>query len=112
MESSCKGDVLDKAVYVFKKLKMHKTALRNGVLIYLAVNDRKFAILGDAGLNSKVPEGFWDQIKETMAEYFSKGDFTTGLTHGILMAGEKLKAYFPIKANDKNELSNEISFGS
>lgn len=112
VESSCKGDVLDNAAHVFKKLKMHKTALRNGVLIYLAVNDRKFAILGDAGINSKVPDGFWDQVKDTMAAHFVKGDFTGGLTQGILMAGEKLKAYFPIMANDKNELSNEISFGS
>lgn len=112
MESSCKGDVLDNAAYVFKKLKMHKTALRNGVLFYLAVNDRKFAILGDAGINTRVPDGFWDQVKETMVAHFGKGDFATGLTQGILMAGEKLKAYFPIMANDKNELSNEISFGS
>ncbi len=112
LESSCKGDVLDNAAYIFKKLKMHKTALRNGVLIYLAVNDRKFAILGDAGINAKVPEDFWDQIKETMTVHFVNGDFTTGLTQGIQMVGDKLKAYFPIMSNDTNELSNEISFGS
>jgi uncharacterized membrane protein len=111
LDSSCKGNVLDYAAYVFKKLKMHKTALRNGVLIYLAVNDRKFAILGDAGINTRVPEGFWDQIKEVMSANFVKGDFTNGLTQGIQMVGEKLKVYFPIKANDTNELSNEISFG-
>ena len=112
LESSCKGDVLDSAVYIFKKLKMHKTALRNGVLIYLAVDDRKFAILGDAGINTRVPEDFWDQIKETMVSHFATGDFTTGLTKGILMVGDKLKAHYPIKSNDINELSNEISFGS
>ena len=112
LDSSCDGDVLDNAVYIFKKLKMHKTALRNGVLIYLAVDDRKYAILGDVGINTKVPDGFWDQIKETMAENFAKGDFATGLTQGIQKVGDKLKMYFPIMANDKNELSNEISFGS
>ena len=112
LENSCKGDVLDCAVYMFKKLKMHKTALRNGVLIYFAVKDRKFAIIGDAGINAKVPEGFWDQIKELMVSNFAKGDFTSGLTEGIHMVGEKLKVYFPIKADDTNELSNEISFGS
>jgi uncharacterized membrane protein len=111
LDGSCKGSVLDCAAYVFKKLKMHKTALRNGVLIYLAVNDRKFAILGDAGINTRVPEGFWDQIKDVMSANFVKGDFTNGLTQGIQMVGEKLKVYFPIKANDTNELSNEISFG-
>jgi uncharacterized membrane protein len=112
LENSCNGDVLDCAAHVFKKLKMHKTALRNGVLIYLAVNNRKFAILGDAGINAKVPEDFWNQVKETMTAEFAKGDFTTGLTQGIRMAGEKLRAYFPVMTNDKNELSNEISFGS
>lgn len=112
LEKSCNGNVLDCAAQVFKKLEMHKTALRNGVLFYLAVNDRKFAILGDAGINAKVPEGFWDQIKETMLEYFAKEDFSNGLIQGIKMAGNKLKMYFPIAAGDTNELSNEISFGS
>ena len=112
LEKSCKDDVLDCAVFIFKKLKMHKTALRNGVLIYLSVDDRKFAILGDVGINAKVPEGFWDQIKEIMIANFSKGDFTSGLTEGIHMVGEKLKVYFPIMVDDTNELSNEISFGS
>jgi uncharacterized membrane protein len=112
IESSCKIDVLDRATHVFKKLKMHKTALRNGVLIYVAVTDRKFAILGDAGINSKVPEGFWDQIKETVASHFTNNDYVGGLTKGIGMIGEKLKIYFPVMPDDVNELSNEISFGA
>jgi len=112
LESSCKGNVLDNAAYVFKKLKMHKTALRNGVLFYLAVNDRKFAILGDAGINAKVPENFWDQIREAMASDFAQGNFAEGLTQGIKMAGDKLKIYFPVMPDDINELSNEISFGA
>jgi uncharacterized membrane protein len=112
MERTCKGDVLDCATAIFKKLNMHKTALRNGVLIYIAVDDHKFAILGDAGINAKVPKGFWDSIKEAMASHFAKGDATSGLTTGIQMIGDKLKAYFPIAIDDTNELSNEISFGS
>lgn len=112
LESTCKGDVLDRATFLFKKLKMHKTALRNGVLIYLSVQDRKFAILGDVGINIKVPEGFWDQIKDLMISHFAKGEITTGLSEGILMIGEKLKTFFPITRDDTNELSNEISFGA
>lgn len=110
LESTCKEDVLDRATFIFKKLKMHKTALRNGVLIYLSVQDRKFAILGDVGINIKVPEGFWDQIKDMMISNFAKGEITTGLTEGIMMIGEKLKKFFPITRDDNNELSNEISF--
>jgi uncharacterized membrane protein len=110
IESSLKGDVLDRSAWLFKKLGMYKTADRNGVLFYLAVSDRKFAIIGDAGINSKVPAGFWDEIKELLAKNFREGKFTEGLTEGIIMAGNQLKAYFPRRSDDVNELSDEISF--
>jgi uncharacterized membrane protein len=109
-EGHCKIDVLDRAAYVFKKLDMHQTEKRNGVLFYLAVHDRKFAIIGDAGINGVVPTNFWDEIKETMLGFFKEGKFTDGLVNGILMAGEQLKANFPYNKGDVNELSNEISF--
>lgn len=111
LENGCKGNVLDRAADLFAKLNMHKTKLRNGVLFYLAIDDKKFAILGDAGINSKVPAGFWDEIKQIMQEQFKQGLFTDGLSKGILMAGEKLKEHFPYQKNDTNELSNDISFG-
>jgi uncharacterized membrane protein len=110
MEGYCKIDVLDRAAYIFEKLGMKETAQRNGVLFYLAVHDRKFAILGDAGINQVVPANFWDQIKETMLTFFKEGKFTEGLAKGILMAGEQLKTNFPYHSNDVNELSDEISF--
>jgi uncharacterized membrane protein len=111
IENKCKEDVLDRSAYLFEKLEMHKTELRNGVLFYLAVSDHKFAILGDAGINSKVPDNFWEGIKETMTELFKKEQFTEGLCTGIKMAGEKLKEHFPYQSDDINELSNDISFG-
>jgi len=111
IDDNCKEDVLDKAAKVFHKLKMNKTELRNGVLFYLAVNDKKFAILGDKGIHEKVADNFWDTTKETMFDYFKKQQFTEGLTKGIEMAGEKLKTYFPLQINDINELSDDISFG-
>jgi len=111
IEKRCKIDVLDRAANIFAKLKMHKTELRNGVLFYLSIEDRKFAILGDAGINEKVPENFWESVKETVLEQFKSGNQAEGLVKGILMAGEKLKAHFPYQKDDVNELSNEISFG-
>jgi len=110
VEGRCKLDVLDRAAYVFEKLEMHKTAQRNGVLFYLAVYDRKFAILGDGGINKLVHEDFWDEIKETMLGYFKERKFADGISKGILMAGEQLKANFPYQSDDVNELSDEISF--
>ena len=110
IESSLKEDVLDRAAWLFHKLGMDKTADRNGVLFYLAVDDRKFAIIGDAGINSKVPAGFWDEIKELLRKNFSEGKFTEGLSEGITMAGTQLQKYFPCCHDDVNELSDEISF--
>lgn len=106
----CKGDVMQMAKKVFEKLKMHETAERNGVLIYLALEDKKLAILGDKGIDEKVPEGFWDLAYTSMRKLFSEGNYTQGLQVGIGMAGEKLRTYFPYLKDDSNELSNEISY--
>jgi uncharacterized membrane protein len=110
IESKLKGDVLDRAAWLFKKLGMHKTAEHNGVLFYLAVTDRKFAILGDAGINAKVPTGFWDDISELLKNNFKEGKFTEGLSEGILLTGDHLKIHFPHQKDDVNELPDEISF--
>lgn len=111
LENHCKGDHLDRAAEVFALLKMHKTNLRNGVLFYLALKDHKFAILGDKGINQKVPEHFWEDIRDHMQGLFREGKLAQGLAEGILMAGEQLKAHFPYQQNDRNELSDDISFG-
>lgn len=111
IDSECSEDVLDRAAWIFKKLGMNKTALRNGVLFYLAVTDRKFAILGDAGINAKVPAGFWDDISNHLGKNFREGKFTEGLSEAIVMAGKHLKAHFPFASDDVNELKDEISFG-
>jgi uncharacterized membrane protein len=110
IETTLKGDLLDRAAWLFKKLDMHNTAERNGVLFYLAVEDRKFAIIGDAGINAKVPEGFWNEISEVLKKSFKEGKFTEGLSEGIIMAGNQLKTHFPHRPDDVNELPDEISF--
>ena len=111
IENHCKKDVLDRAATIFATLKMHKTKLRNGVLFYLAIKDQKFAILGDGGINAVTPDDFWDSIKEMMLLKFKEGEFTVGLSSGIKLAGEQLKAHFPYQSDDINELDDDISFG-
>lgn len=111
IDLNCKGEVLDQAAKTFAMLKMHKTKLRNGVLIYLSIQDHKFAILGDAGINTQVSEDFWETTKQAMLDKFKENNITEGLVTGIIMAGEQLKKYFPYKDDDINELDNEISFG-
>ncbi|TVQ10229.1 MAG: TPM domain-containing protein [Bacteroidetes bacterium] len=111
VENTCDGDVLDRAATVFDKLGMTKTEQRNGVLFYLAVKSHKFAILGDMGINAKVPEDFWESIKAKMVEHFREEHFTEGLVEGITLAGKELKAWFPYQTDDVNELPDDISFG-
>ncbi|MFW5724845.1 MAG: TPM domain-containing protein [Bacteroidota bacterium] len=111
LENTCQGDVLDRAATIFDKLRMADTDQRNGVLIYLAIKSKKFAILGDSGINARVPEGFWNQTRDVMAKHFRDNEFTEGLVKGIAMAAEQLKKYFPWQKEDTNELPNDISFG-
>ena len=111
IESKCKGQVLDRAAWLFKKLKMQETKERNGVLIYLSIDDHQFAIIGDSGINKVVPDGFWNETKELMISHFTKSEFAVGLTKGIEEAGLHLKQYFPCQIDDVNELSDEISYG-
>jgi len=111
IDNRCREDVMDRAAWWFEKLEMHRTELRNGVLFYLAVKDRKFAILGDAGINVKTSDDFWDKIKLEMESLFRESKFAEGLRRGIIMAGEQLKEHFPHQSDDVNELSDEISFG-
>jgi uncharacterized membrane protein len=111
IENNCNEDVMDRAAFWFAELKMHKTDLRNGVLFYLALKDKKFAILGDMGINAVVPENFWNEVKDAMLPYFAEGNYAEGLSKGIIMAGEKLKQFFAFQSDDVNELDDEISFG-
>ena len=111
IDNQCREDVMDRAAWWFGKLEMQKTEQRNGVIFYLAVKNKKFAILGDAGINEVVPENYWDTIKEKMLVQFKEGNFAEGLKEGILLAGAQLKEFFPHQENDVNELSDDISFG-
>ena len=110
IENHCHGDVEERSLTVFNRLKMNETKQRNGVLIYLAVRDRKFAILGDEGINSVVEDGFWNDVKDLILNHFKEGRFADGLEQGILRCGEKLKAYFPYQTDDINEIPDEISY--
>lgn len=111
VEEKCKGDVKDQAAYLFEKLEMHKTEQRNGVLFYLAIKNRKFAILGDTGINQVVPDHFWDEIKDEMLDHFRENRFSEGIMAAITKAGKQLKTHFPYQRDDVNELPDEISFG-
>lgn len=111
IEETSEKPPIERAKEVFSSLEMHKTEARNGVLFYIGVANKGFAILGDEGINNVVEADFWDCTKDIVLEHFKNKDFKKGLVEGILRAGEKLKHYFPYQSDDTNELSNEISKG-
>lgn len=102
---------ITRAVEVFHELKMNQTKLRNGVIIYVAVKSKQFAIYGDQGINDKVSDDFWDCTKDIMVTNFKKGNNVKALVEGIQNAGEQLQKHFPFEDDDTDELSNEISRG-
>lgn len=105
-------DILDVGTEVFFMLKMDETEQRNGVLIFIVPSEHKFAILGDKGINEKVPENFWDDIRDLMQKHFKNADYALGICEGIDRVGEKLHEFFPYQSDDKNELPDDISYGS
>ena len=106
----CRGDVMKRAARTFNRLHLYTTKLRKAVLIFVAYDDRKLAILGDAGINDVVPSGFWDGEVEVLTGYLKAGRPVDGLCEIIAHMGERLSQYFPGERDDENELSNEVSF--
>jgi uncharacterized membrane protein len=112
IEDHSEDGPLDRAAYLFKKLGMGKTGLNNGVLIYVALLDRKFSIIGDHGIHARVGAGFWDHIKDKMTEHFKASRIFEGLMTAVHDSGEALATYFPYTSGDRNELSNDVIFGN
>lgn len=111
VEGDCEGDAVKRAVVVFHRLHMQKTKYRNGVLFYLAINQKKLAVVGDKGIHEKVSEEFWHKVKDHIISRFKENKYAEGLCEGIEMTGEMLRKYFPGKG-ENNQLPDEISFGN
>lgn len=103
------GELRHVAERTFERLGMTKTKERNGVLLFIACEEQRFVILGDSGIDARVPAGFWDEIAGRLHDRFQQGDYTAGIVDAIHSAGEELKAYFPRAHDDANELANEIN---
>jgi uncharacterized membrane protein len=110
VEKNCQDGAFERATAYFSKLGMDKTSLHNGVLIYLAYEDHKFAIIGDSGIHRVVPPDFWETTQVAMQAHFAGGNIVNGLIAGVRLAGERLATHFPHRNGDINELPNDIIF--
>ncbi|MCC6372652.1 MAG: TPM domain-containing protein [Bacteroidia bacterium] len=110
LQNYCWGNELNAARRMFARLKMHQTAERNGVLIYIAVRSRKIAVFGDEGIHQKLGKEFWDKLVKSLIDQFKANNKASSLAECILECGTQLGTYFPRKENDVNELTNDISY--
>lgn len=109
IQRSVRGaDIQTVAARTFERLGMTKTALRNGVLLFIATDDRRFAIIGDSGIHEKVPPGFWDEIAAKLTIRFKNGEYTDGIVDAIAAAGDQLAQFFPRVEGDVNELPDDV----
>ena len=110
VDKLCHGSAFERATQYFAELGMDKTAQHNGVLIYLAHEDHKFAIIGDRGIDTVVPDDFWETTQVAMKAHFLSGNIADGIIAGVSLAGEKLALFFPYQNGDVNELPNDIIY--
>lgn len=111
IEEHIEEDVLDHAAYVFEELGMHHTRERNGILIYVSVADRLVAVIGDKGINDRVPGDYWNGVVGLLKLHFAAGRHAEGLCEAVHQVAAKLQQFFPRRSDDRDELSNEVSFG-
>ncbi len=111
VESNCADSVEKRSVEIFKKLKMYMTHERNGVLIYMAMESRKFAIFGDEGIHKKMGFSFWTAEAATLKTFLSEDKIVDGVCQAAIDIGEALKVHFPHPQNEKNELPDTPVYG-
>lgn len=111
VQGSCGADPLEAAARVFERLGMARTAARNGVLVFLAVDDRRFAIVGDRGIHENVGSAYWEALRDALADHLRAGRAADGLVATIESLGQALSRRFPRGGDDRNELPDRVSYG-
>ena len=109
VKAHCRGQALEEAKKIFSRLGMHRTRRRNGVLIFVAFQSKKFAILGDEGIHRHAGDSFWNQTRDAMASHFSKGRFREGVVAGVRSVGGKLARHFPADQRKIDELLDTVT---
>jgi uncharacterized membrane protein len=109
LDHRCTGDPMARAVAVFERLGMHRTALRHAVLVYVAITDRKLAVIGDEGIHDRVGQAYWDRLVAAITAHFREERARDGFVHAVGELGAALAQHFPRRPDDVNELGDEVT---
>ena len=109
LDHRCAGDALARAIEVFERLQMHRTVERAGVLVYIAVEDHKVAVIGDTGIHQRVGQGYWNVLVARVINHLREGRAREGLVDAVTDLGAALATHFPRRRDDHNELSDRVS---
>jgi uncharacterized membrane protein len=99
------------AVKTFEKLGMTKTEQRSSCLVFIAPEERAFAVIGDKGIHERVGDDFWKGARDAAASLFAQGKFTEGIVAAVTLLGDALETHFPKERGgaDTNELADDVS---
>lgn len=109
LERRCVGDPLAHARRVFHHLGLHRTPHRASVLLYLAVDDRKFATVGDDGIHARVGSRFWDSVRDVLQRELRTGRVREGLVAAVGEIGRVLGTHFPPAGAEPGPPGAEVS---
>ena len=100
--------VRERAVRAFYEKRLYKTRDETGILIFLSLLERKVWILGDRGINRKIPHDEWQDLARELSAGLKEGRACDALCSVIASCGDVLTRHFPKKADDTNELADDI----
>lgn len=103
--------VQERAVRAFYEKGLHKTKDSTGILVFISLFEHKVWILGDCGINAKIPADSWLELVRILTAGLKNGRAADALCEVVSRCGEALAQHFPREGDDRNELQDEILIG-
>lgn len=108
------GGVLDlrarqRAEAAFLEEEVFATRDRTGILVFVALFERRVVVIGDTGINHAVPEGAWEGVVADLVAGIRQGRPAEALEAAIAECGRLLTEHkVEIRDDDTDELANEL----
>ena len=109
--SDMKEEVEESAIQSFYHRNINLTVDHTGILIYISLFEHNVRVIADQGINAQVDRELWQEIVDTIVRGIKSKGQAAAIATAVDRCAEILALHFPIKANDRNELGNEVIIG-